>query len=79
LRVPGAGAIGGTETPQILLDHRFKSLRLPTVLRKNGKLARQAAAEGLGHVQLIARLIELEMIDRMILKACSSSVAATPP
>ena len=53
-----------TEAPQILLDHRLKSLRLPTVLREYGKLARQAAAEGLDHVQFLARLIELEMIDR---------------
>ena len=53
-----------TEAPQILLDHRLKSLRLPTVLREYGKLARQAAVEGLDHVQFLARLIELEMIDR---------------
>ena len=53
-----------TEPPQILLDHRLKSLRLPTVLREYGKLAKQAAAEGLDHVQFLARLIELEMIDR---------------
>jgi DNA replication protein DnaC len=53
-----------TEAPQILLDHRLKSLRLPTVLREYGKLARQAAAEGLDHVQFLTRLIELEMIDR---------------
>jgi len=53
-----------TEAPQILLNHRLKSLRLPTVLREYGKLARQSAAEGLDHVQFLARLIELEMIDR---------------
>ena len=53
-----------TEAPQILLNHRLKSLRLPTVLREYGKLARQAAADGLDHVQFLARLIELEMIDR---------------
>ena len=53
-----------TEAHQILLDHRLKSLRLPTVLREYGKLARQSAAEGLDHVQFLARLIELEMIDR---------------
>ncbi len=53
-----------TQAPQILLDHRLKSLRLPTVLREYGKLARQSAAEGLDHVQFLARLIELEMIDR---------------
>ena len=53
-----------TEAPQILLNHRLKALRLPTVLREYGKLAKQAAAEGLDHVQFLARLIELEMIDR---------------
>jgi len=53
-----------SDAPQILLDHRLKSLRLPTVLREYNKLARQAAAEGLDHVQFLARLIELEMIDR---------------
>ena len=53
-----------TEAPQILLSHHLKSLRLPTVLREYGRLAKQAAAEGLDHVQFLARLIELEMIDR---------------
>jgi len=52
------------DAPQILLNHRLKSLRLPTVLREYGKLAKQAAAEGLDHVQFLARLIELEIIDR---------------
>jgi DNA replication protein DnaC len=53
-----------SDTPQILLDHRLKSLRLPTVLREYGKLARQCAKEGHDHVQFLARLVELEMIDR---------------
>lgn len=53
-----------SDAPQILLNHRLKSLRLPTILREYGKLAKQAAAEGLDHVQFLARLIELEMIDR---------------
>ena len=53
-----------TDAPKILLNHRLKSLRLPTVLREYGKLAKQAASEGLDHVQFLARLIELEMIDR---------------
>ena len=53
-----------TEAPQILLNHRLKSLRLPTVLREYAKLAKQAAAESQDHVQFLARLIELEMIDR---------------
>jgi DNA replication protein DnaC len=58
----GAGSMSGAH--QILLNHRLKSLRLPTVLREYSKLAKQAAAEGLDHVQFLARLIELEMIDR---------------
>jgi DNA replication protein DnaC len=53
-----------TQAPQILLDHRLKSLRLPTVLREYGKLARQCATEGHDHIQFLARLVELEMIDR---------------
>ena len=53
-----------TQAPQILLDHRLKSLRLPTVLQEYGKLARQCATEGQDHVQFLARLVELEMIDR---------------
>ena len=53
-----------SDAPQILLNHHLKSLRLPTVLREYGKLAKQAAAEGLDHVQFLARLIELDMIDR---------------
>jgi DNA replication protein DnaC len=53
-----------SDAPQILLNHRLKSLRLPTVLREYGKLAKQAAAEGLDHVQFLARLVELEIIDR---------------
>ena len=53
-----------SDAPQILLNYRLKSLRLPTVVREYAKLAKQAAAEGLDHVQFLARLIELEMIDR---------------
>jgi len=53
-----------SDAPQILLNYRLKSLRLPTVLREYSKLASHAAAEGLDHVQFLARLIELEMIDR---------------
>jgi DNA replication protein DnaC len=53
-----------TQAPLILLDHQLKSLRLPTVLREYGKLARQCATEGQDHVQFLARLVELEMIDR---------------
>ncbi len=42
----------------------LKTLRLPTFLRDHDKLARQCASEGLDHVQFLARLVELELIDR---------------
>ena len=53
-----------TEAPQLLLDHHLKTLKLPTFLREYSKVARQCAAEGLDHVQFLARLVELELIDR---------------
>jgi DNA replication protein DnaC len=53
-----------SETPQLLLDHHLKTLKLPTFLREYSKVARQCAAEGLDHVQFLARLVELELIDR---------------
>ena len=51
-------------TPQVLLGHHLKALRLPTFLREYDKVARQCAAEGLDHVRYLLRLAELEMIDR---------------
>ena len=53
-----------SEAPQLLLDHHLKTLKLPTFLRDYSKVARQSAAEGLDHVHFLARLVELEMIDR---------------
>ena len=53
-----------TEAPQLLLDHHLKTLKLPTFLREYSKVARQCAAEGLDHVQFLARLVELELIER---------------
>jgi len=52
------------QAPEILLAHHLKSLKLPTCLREHQKLARQCAAEGLDHIRFLARLIEMEMIDR---------------
>lgn len=34
------------DTPQVLLDHHLKTLRLPTFLREYDKVAQQCAAEG---------------------------------
>jgi len=53
-----------TEAPQILLIHQLKKLKLPTILREYDKQARLCATEGRDHVQFLARLIELELIDR---------------
>ena len=35
------------DTPQVLLEHHLKQLRLPTFLREYDKVARQSAAESL--------------------------------
>ncbi len=53
-----------TDTPQVLLAHHLKALKLPTFLREYDKVARQCAAEGVDHVQFLLRLVELEVIDR---------------
>jgi len=53
-----------TDAPKILLADHLKTLKLPTFLREYDKLARQYAAEDRDHVQFLARLVELELIDR---------------
>ena len=54
------------EAPEILLRHHLKKLKLPTVLREHEKIARQCAAEGVDHVRYLARLVELELLDRFL-------------
>ena len=53
-----------TDTPQLLLAHHLKALKLPTFLREHDKLARQCAAEGVDHTTYLLRLSELELLDR---------------
>ena len=53
-----------TDTPQVLLAHHLKTLKLPTFLREYDKLARHCATEGADHVRYLVRLTELELIDR---------------
>ena len=53
-----------TDTPQLLLAHHLKALKLPTFLREHDKLARQCAAEGVDHTRYLLRLAELELIER---------------
>ena len=53
-----------TDTPQVLLGHHLKALKLPTFLREYDKLARQCATEGVEHTGYLLRLAELELIER---------------
>jgi DNA replication protein DnaC len=53
-----------SDTPQVLLAHHLKALKLPTFLREYDKLARQCAAQGVDHARYLLRLSELEIIDR---------------
>ncbi len=53
-----------TDTPQVLLAHHLKTLKLPTFLREYDKLARQCATEGADPVRYLVRLTELELSDR---------------
>jgi DNA replication protein DnaC len=52
------------QAPEILLGAHLKALKLPTVLREHQKLARLCALEGVDHVRYLARLVEMELIDR---------------
>ena len=53
-----------TDTPQLLLAHHLKALRLPTFLREYDKVAKQCAAEGVDHSRYLLRLAELALIDK---------------
>jgi DNA replication protein DnaC len=52
------------ETPQLLLSHHLKALKLPTFLREYNKIAQQCASEGVDYPHYLLRLSELELIDR---------------
>ena len=51
-------------TPQLLLTHHLKQLKLPTVLREYDKVARECARDGVDHPRYLLRLLELELIAR---------------
>lgn len=53
-----------TDTPQLLLEHHLKELRLPTILREYDKVARQCAAEQVDYARYLLRMTELELLDR---------------
>jgi DNA replication protein DnaC len=53
-----------TEAPQILLRHHLKQLQLPTFQGEYAKQAQLCAAESKNHIHYLARLCEMELIDR---------------
>ena len=53
-----------TDTPQVLLQHHLKKLRLPTFHSEYAKQARQCAVENKDHINNLLRLCELELIER---------------
>ncbi len=58
------------DTPQLLLEHHLKELRLPTILREYDKVARQCAVEQLDYQRYLLRMTELRV---------AGSRAAAPP
>ncbi len=50
-----------TDTPQVLLHHHLKKLRLPTFLAEYEKVARRCAAENVDHIRYLLQLSELEL------------------
>jgi DNA replication protein DnaC len=60
----GANSPAPNDTPQVLLEHHLKLLRLPTLLREYDKVARQCAAEQVDYPRYLLRLTELELLDR---------------
>ena len=59
-----AGKTRSADTPQVLLEHHLKALRLPTFLGEYEKQARECAAAGVDHARYLLRLAELELIER---------------
>jgi DNA replication protein DnaC len=53
-----------TDTPQVLLEHYLKQLRMPTMVREYRKLGEQCAKEGATSEVFLLRLVESEMVDR---------------
>jgi DNA replication protein DnaC len=52
------------DTPQVLLEHHLKALRLPTILHEYDKVAQQCAAQDVNYPRFLLRLTELELLDR---------------
>jgi len=61
---PSNTAVHTSDTPQLLLEHHLKELRLPTILREYDKVARQCAVEQVDYPRYLLRMTELELLDR---------------
>ena len=55
---------GAIETPQVLLAHHLKALKLPTFLREYAKVAAECAKDRADHPKFLLRLAELDLLDR---------------
>src|ERR1019366_205200 len=60
----GAANTATADTPQVLLEHHLKMLRLPSFLREYDKVARQCSDESLDYPRYLLRMTELELLDR---------------
>ena len=60
----GAANPAPMDTPQVLLEHHLKMLRLPTFLREYDKMARQCSDESVDYPRYLLRMTELELLDR---------------
>ncbi len=60
----GTANTATADTPQVLLEHYLKMLRLPTSLREYDKVARQCSDESVDYPRYLLRMTELELLDR---------------
>jgi DNA replication protein DnaC len=60
----GTASTATADTPQVLLEHHLKMLRLPTFLREYDKVARQCSDESVDYPRYLLRMTELELLDR---------------
>ena len=68
-----------TDTPQVLLAHHLKTLKLPTFLREYDKLARQCATEGDTYLNFSTSTGTSPPAPAAIVMACTALPAARKP
>jgi hypothetical protein len=68
-----------TDTPQLLLGHHLKVLKLPTFLREYDKLARQCATEGVEHTGYLHIPTKPAGYPEVMSATHSNLIAATVP